>query len=354
VTDSMREPMLSAVITCYKDEPALRPMHTRLTAVFASLGVKYEIIFVNDGSPDAADAVLKELTAQDNHVLAIQHSRNFGSQSAFVSGMQLATGDAIILLDGDLQDPPELISEFFSKWQEGYDVVYGCRGKREGSVIFELLTRVFYRIFRRVANVPMPLDAGDFSLMDRKVVDALLALPETDQFLRGLRAWVGFNQTGVDYVRPKRAFGRSTHSFLKNIWWARKGIFSFTFVPIELLGCAGATMTTLSVFALVHQGVDTLLHPETPHGLSLIIVLIIFFGSLQLLAIATLGEYAIKILEETKRRPRYIRKAIRHGGVRLTTPAEIDGFLQERLRNMALQQPPRARLFRDDGAGDGS
>ena len=233
MTDAFPEPTLSAVITCYMDEPALRPMHTRLTAVFTSLGVNYEIIFVNDGSPDDADTVLAELTAEDDHVLAIEHSRNFGSQNAFISGMQLAAGDAVILLDGDLQDPPELISEFYAKWQAGYDVVYGRRGKREGSLVFELLVKGFYRVFRGVSDVPMPLDAGDFSLMDRKVVDALLALPETDQFLRGLRAWVGFQQTGVDYVRPKRAFGRSTHSFLKNVWWARKGIFSFTFVPID-------------------------------------------------------------------------------------------------------------------------
>ena len=146
MADSSPAPTLSAVITCYQDEPAIRPMHTRLTAVFTTLGVSYEIIFVNDGSPDDADAVLEELTAQDDHVLAIEHSRNFGSQSAFVSGMQFATGDAIILLDGDLQDPPELVFDFYAKWQEGYDVVYGRRGKREGSLVFALLVKGFYRI----------------------------------------------------------------------------------------------------------------------------------------------------------------------------------------------------------------
>jgi len=352
VIDSLPEPKLSAVITCYQDEPAIRPMHTRLSAVFASLGVSYEIIFVNDGSPDDADTVLAELTAQDDHVLAIEHSRNFGSQNAFISGMQLATGDAVVLLDGDLQDPPELISEFYAKWQAGYDVVYGRRTKREGSVVLRLLARLFYRIFRGVSDVPMPLDAGDFSLMDRKVVDALLALPETDQFLRGLRAWVGFKQTGVDYVRPKRAFGRSTHSFLKNVWWARKGIFSFTFVPIELFGYAGATMTALSFLALVYQGIDTLLHPEVPHGIPVIVVLIAFFGSLQLLAIAILGEYVIKILEEAKQRPRFIRKAIRHAGALYTTSTQIAVFLQSRSRNSTSHPPPRAESVEGDGERD--
>jgi len=354
VTDSLREPALSAVVTCYKDEQAILPMHRRLSQVLSSLGVKYEIIFVNDGSPDAADSVLQELTTADNHVLAIEHSRNFGSQNAFISGMQLATGDAVILLDGDLQDPPELVSEFYAKWQEGYEVVYGRRTKREGSLTLQLFVKIFYRIFRGVSEVPMPLDAGDFSLMDRRVVDALLAFPETDQFLRGLRAWVGFRQVGVDYVRPKRAFGRSTHGFLKNVWWARKGIFSFSFLPIELLGYAGATMTAISSFALVYQWVDALLHPEAPHGISIIIVLVAFFGSIQLLAVATVGEYVIKILEESKRRPRFIRKAIQYGGARFTTPAQIDGFLRGRLRDSPSQRPPSTQSPEVSGKSDGT
>ena len=354
MTDSSPEPTLSAIVTCYRDEQAIRPMHARLTAVFTSLGVNYEIIFVNDGSPDEADAVLTELTTADNHVLAIEHSRNFGSQNAFISGMQLATGDAVILLDGDLQDPPELIRDFYAKWQEGYDAVYGRRIKREGSLAFRILVKVFYRIFRRLSEVPMPLDAGDFSLMDRKVVDALLSLPETDQFLRGLRAWVGFRQVGVDYVRPKRAFGRSTHSFMKNVWWARKGIFSFTSLPIEILGYAGAAMTVISFVALTYQWLDTLLHPELPHGISTVIVVVAFFGSIQLLAIATLGEYVIKLLEEAKRRPRYIRKAIRYGGARLTTPAEIDGLVEERSRNGASRRSRSRQPFEREGRRDGS
>jgi glycosyltransferase involved in cell wall biosynthesis len=354
VTDSLPVPKLSTVITCYRDEQAIGPMHERLSRVLVSLGVDYEIIFVNDGSPDDAAAILEALTVRDAHVLVIEHSRNFGSQSAFVSGMQLATGDAVVLLDGDLQDPPELIADFFAKWREGYDVVYGRRARREGSLVFAVLVKVFYRIFRGVSDVPMPLDAGDFALMDRKVVDALLALPETDQFLRGLRAWVGFRQTGVAYVRPNRAFGRSTHSFLKNVWWARKGIFSFTFLPIELLGYAGVTMTAVASCALVHQSVDAWLRPEVPHGISVIIVLVAFFGSLHLLALAILGEYVIKVLEEAKRRPQFIRKAIRHGGAVFTTPAEIDGFLRSRRRDQASLRPTGGAPLKVGDAGDGS
>lgn len=326
----MPEATLSAVVTCYKDEPALIPMHARLSRVLSSLGVNYEIIFVNDASPDDADRVLGELTSRDEKVIAIEHSRNFGSQSAFLSGMQIARGDAVILLDGDLQDPPELISAFVQKWREGYDVVYGCRTRREGSVAFAFLARIFYRIFRSISAVPMPLDAGDFSLMDRKVVNALLALPETDQFLRGLRSWVGFRQTGVDYVRPERPFGRSTHSFLKNIWWARKAVFSFTTLPVELLSFVGVLLTGLSFLALLFQGFQHLGHPGRDHGFGLLISVVAFFGSLNLLAIAVIGEYLIKTFEESKKRPHFIRKAIRWRGAHLTNELEIRNFLRER------------------------
>lgn len=339
----MAEATLSAVITCYRDAQALQPLHLRLTEVFTRLGVNYEIIFVNDASPDDADSVLKELTARDPHVLAVEHSRNFGSQNAFLSGMELATGDAVILLDGDLQDPPELIAEFHAKWREGHDVVYGRRVKREGSPFLALGARLFYRVFRGLAEVPMPLDAGDFALMDRRVVDELLALPETDQFLRGLRAWIGFSQTGVDYVRPKRAFGRSTHTRLKNLWWARKGIFSFTFVPVELLGYVALTLLGLSFCGLVYEVVDAVRHPEVARGVSAILVLVAFFGSLNLLGVVLVGEYVIKILEETKRRPKFIRKAIRAGGEHFVTAPQIEGFLEERSRQTASARPLRAR-----------
>jgi polyisoprenyl-phosphate glycosyltransferase len=341
-------PRLSAVIACYKDAQAIPLMHKRLSDVFSALSVDYEIIFVNDGSPDDTDSVLKELTEKDDHVLAIEHSRNFGAQNALVSGMQVATGDAVVLLDGDLQDPPELIAAFYEMWRQGNDVVYGRRGKREGSILLSICYRTFYKIFRRLSYVPMPLDAGDFSLMDRRVVDELLALPETDQFLRGLRAWVGFTQTGVDYVRPKRAFGRSNNSWMKNVWWAKKGIFSFSFVPVELLGYAGATMTLLSFLAVIYQIIDSLRRPEIPHGISTIIVLILFFGSLNVLVFSILGEYVIRVFDETKRRPKFIRKTVRQGSECFNTATEIETFMWRRSGKPAAQRSPGARLF-DDG-----
>jgi dolichol-phosphate mannosyltransferase len=265
---------------------------------------------VNDASPDNASQVLQQLVSKDDKVIAIEHSRNFGSQAAFLSGMEISTGDGVILLDGDLQDPPELIEHFYEKWQQGFDVVYGRRVAREGNQQLASFYKLFYRLFRSVSYVPIPLDAGDFSLISKKVVKEIVNLPETDQFLRGLRAWVGFNQTGVDYVRPERMFGTTTNNWRKNIGWARKAIFSFSYVPLELLTYIGTALTLLSFIALITQVILYFSGSDVPHGITTIICLILLFGGLNMLAIAILGEYQAKILEETKRRPKFIRKNI--------------------------------------------
>ncbi|MEO6315837.1 MAG: NAD-dependent epimerase/dehydratase family protein [Chitinophagaceae bacterium] len=301
---------ITAVIACYKDAQAMPIMYERLVKTFHSINADYEIIFVNDASPDNTAEVLMVLAQQDSHVTGIEHSRNFGSQSAFMSGMEIATGDVVVLLDGDLQDPPELIAEFYAKWKEGNDVVYGQRIKRDGNKILVRLYKVFYRIFRNLSYVPIPLDAGDFSMMDKKVVNELVKLPETDQFLRGLRAWVGFKQVGVPYVRPERMFGVTTNNWRKNIGWARKAIFSFSYVPLELLTYLGWILTLLSFVAIVVQLVLYFTGVPVPHGITSIIVLILFFGGLNMLAVSILGEYQAKILEEVKKRPKFIRRRI--------------------------------------------
>lgn len=309
VQDKIRH-KLTAVIACYKDEQAIPYMHERLTNTFKKIGVDYEIIFVNDCSPDNTHIVLQKLVNEDDHVIAIEHSRNFGSQSAFLSGMEISTGDGVILLDGDLQDPPELIEEFYKKYLEGYDVIYGRRVAREGSQSLAVFYKLFYRLFRSVSYVPIPVDAGDFSLMDRKVVNELVKMPETDQFLRGLRAWVGFKQTGVDYVRPERMFGVTTNNWRKNLWWARKAIFSFSYVPLELLTYLGWTLTAFSFLAIIAQIIAYFVLRNAPHGITTIIVLILFFGGLNMLAISIIGEYQAKIIEEVKRRPKFIRRNV--------------------------------------------
>jgi dolichol-phosphate mannosyltransferase len=297
---------LSAIVACYLDGEAIPIMAARLEATFAKIGCDYEIIFVNDGSPDHSQLVLEGLASGNKRIKVITHSRNFGSQSAFTSGMARASGDACILLDGDLQDPPELIEEFTRKWREGYDVVYGIRTKRGMPRRHEVLYKAFYRLFQRVAYIRVPVDAGDFSLIDRKVMNVLNELPERDRFLRGLRAWTGFRQTGVSYLRPERMFGRSTNNLLANLRWARKGIFSFSYLPLELISYAAAFVAVLSAVAVVLQIIGRILDPTVPRGVSTIIIVSLFLGAIQLTSLAFIAEYLGRVFEEVKGRPRYV------------------------------------------------
>jgi len=323
---------ITAIVACYKDAQAIPVMYDRLVKMFNETKIRYEIIFVNDCSPDDSEAVIAEIAAKDNNVIGITHSRNFGSQSAFLSGMEISTGDAVVLMDGDLQDPPEIIPAFYEKWMEGYDVVYGKRVKREMSFFMNLVYKGFYRIFSSISYIKIPVDAGDFSIIDKKVVRELIALPETEVFLRGLRAWVGFKQTGVDYVRPERMFGKSTNNWRKNIGWAKKAIFSFSFVPLELLSYLGFILTGVSFLAIVAQIIAKVLYPDVPHGTTTVIVLILFFGGVQLLAVSILGEYLSKIFEETKSRPKFIRRSVIFKGKSLDTAAEIENFKKDNQR----------------------
>ena len=310
MTELLRK-KLSAIIACYRDAPAVPIMYQRLTAVFLKIGVDYEIIFVNDNSPDNAGEVLAALAASDRHVVVINHSRNFGSQNAFTSGMLIATGDAVVLLDGDLQDPPELIEEFYAKYLEGYDVIYGVRVQREATWFLRIAYKAFYRVFRAASYVPIPLDAGDFSLLDRRVVAALNSLPENNRFLRGLRAWVGFRQTGVPYVRPERMFGVTTNNMLRNLGWARKGILSFSYAPLDFIVWLALATVGASFVAILVQVILRLLHPElAPRGIATIIVLILFLGGIQLLCLAIIGSYLAHIYDEVKRRPPYIVESV--------------------------------------------
>ncbi len=306
---------ISAVIACYRDSEAIPQMYQRLNEVFTRLDVDHEIIFVNDGSPDDSEQVILDLSRRDERVVGVNHSRNFGSQMAFRSGMEVASKDAVVLLDGDLQDPPELISEFHRHWLEGYDVIYGIRTKREMSWIRSLGHKAFYRIFKKFSYIDVPVDAGDFSLMDRRVVDWILDSPERDLFMRGIRSYVGFRQTGVEYERPKRVFGESTNDLGRNIGWAKRGIFSFSDAPLTMLTALGSVTFALSTLAAAVVAVLRLFIPDiAPRGATTILIAILLFGSFNLLAIGLVGEYVAKIMTEVKRRPRLIRESVvRHG-----------------------------------------
>ena len=314
-------------------------MYDRLSAVFRKLGVDYEIIFVNDASPDNARELLADLAAADTRVVVINHARNFGSQSAFTSGMRIATGDAVILLDGDLQDPPELITEFYDKWREGYDVVYGMRVSREAGRLMQFAYKAFYRAFRSLSYVNVPVDAGDFSLIDRRVVDALNELPEANRFIRGLRAWVGFKQIGVPYRRPERPFGRSTNSLLRNLNWARKAIVSFSYAPLDLIMWLALATVGISVIGMAVQITLRIVAPTAvPRGLTTLLIVVLFVGGIQLLCLSIIGSYLAHIYEEVKRRPPYIVESI------LNAPGE-------RARGdsgvMGQERPPDARDGRE-------
>ena len=275
---------LSAVIACYRDAPAIPIMYERLRTTFSDIGVDYEIIFVNDSSPDNAREILAELAFRDPRVVVINHTRAFGSQSAFTSGMRIATGDAVVLLDGDLQDPPEIIAQFVERWQEGFDIVYGVRVKRKAPLLMRAAYRLFYRVFRRLSYVSVPLDAGDFGLLDRRVADTLNALPESHRFIRGLRAWVGYRQIGVPYVRPERTFGRTTNSFIKNLGWARRAIISFSYVPLDLIAWLALASVGASLIGLVVEFGLHFADPSlAPKGFTTLIVGMLFIGGVQLL-----------------------------------------------------------------------
>lgn len=310
---------VSAIVACYKDGQAIPIMYQRLKETFTRLNVDHEIVFVNDCSPDDSEEVIRSISRNDRRVLGISHSRNFGSQAAFRSGMEIATKNSCVLLDGDLQDPPELIEQFVAKWREGFDVVYGRRVKREASVPMQLAYKLFYRTFDAFSYVRIPHDAGDFALVDRRVMEAMLRFPERDLFLRGVRAYAGFRQTGVDYVRPERMFGRTTNSFWKNLGWAKKGILAFSYVPLDILSSSAVILCFVAFLMVIGQVLAKLLFPTlAPKGFATVIILIVFFGSLNMLAISLAGEYIAKIFEEVKQRPHYIRRSIiRDGEVRL-------------------------------------
>ena len=309
---------VSVIIACYKDNEAIPVMYERVKNTFTKLNIDYEIIFVNDGSPDDSEQVIRTISRNDRRVRGISHSRNFGSQAGFRSGMEISTKNSCVLLDGDLQDPPELIEAMVAKWREGFDVVYGRRVGRQATLFMRIAYKAFYRVFDYFSYVPIPYDAGDFSLMDKRVVDAMLRFPERDLFLRGVRAYAGFKQTGIEYVRPKRAFGVTTNSLLKNIGWAKKGIYSFTFVPLDILSTAAVILLGVTGALMGVQLLAKLFFPQlAPRGVTTLLMAVLFFGSLNLVAISVVGEYVAKIFEEVKRRPHFIRRSmIKEGEIR--------------------------------------
>jgi dolichol-phosphate mannosyltransferase len=306
--------ILSVVVACYNDENVIRLTHAHLIKILGKQpSFDLEIIYIDDGSKDKTYSVLVDLAREDNRVTVISLARNFGQQAAISAGLKYAKGDAVAIMDSDLQDPPEIILQMFNKWKEGYEVVYGIRQKRKESFLRRLCYFIFYRIMRNLSNIEIPADSGDFSLMDRKVVNILNALPERNRFVRGLRAWCGFSQYGLPYERMERVAGESYYSLQKTINLAMNGFFNFSVRPLSIITLVGSIASLLSfillVFFAVHRMVGFKIFGYTPAdvpGFTSIILSLLFFSGVQLLSIGILGEYIGRLYEEVKNRPAYL------------------------------------------------
>ncbi|MHB1317773.1 MAG: glycosyltransferase family 2 protein [Anaerolineae bacterium] len=308
--------VLSVVIPLYDEEDSIPSLYRRLGEVLATLGATHEIIFVNDGSHDATARLLLALAATDPCITVINLARNFGHQAAISAGLDYAGGDAVIVMDGDLQDPPEFLPKLVERWREGYEVVYAVRDSRSEGAFWSLVYRSFYRLLHRVANVDIPVDAGDFCLMDRRVVSVIRSLPERNRFLRGLRSWAGFRQVGIPYDRPPRRAGRSKYSLGRLLLLALDGLVSFSYVPLRISSFCGALIAAGSFGLGVFYAIKRLTTGLNPAGFATIMVALLFLTGIQLLTIGVMGEYVGRIFEEVKRRPAYVVRDVIARGVR--------------------------------------
>jgi dolichol-phosphate mannosyltransferase len=304
--------MLSVVVPLYNERGNVVPLLERLGAVTQRLRDAYdfEIVLVNDGSTDGTLTAIRGEMQRRPHIVLVNLSRNFGHQLAATAGIEIARGDAVVLMDGDLQDPPELIDAFVRKWREGYDVVYAVRRSRQGETRFKVWTaRMFYRVIKRLTKVSIPLDTGDFRLMSRRVVEALRRSPERHRFLRGMVSWVGFNQVAIQYDRDVRHAGTTKYPLPKMIRFAMDGITSFSDIPLRFASYFGFTVSAVAfIYALVVVAFKlfSLKPPGYTPGWASTIVAVLFLGGVQLMSLGILGEYLGRVYDEVKGRPLYL------------------------------------------------
>jgi glycosyltransferase involved in cell wall biosynthesis len=301
---------ISLIFPVYNEENVLPFLYERVRQLIDPLDYDVEVILINDGSRDASLELMKQFHKEDPRFKIIDFSRNFGHQVAITAGIDFATGDAVILMDADLQDPPELIPQFLSKWKEGYQVVYGVRKTRKEHIFKRMSYSVFYRLLQHISDIPIPLDAGDFCLMDRAVVDTLKSMQERNRFVRGLRSWTGFHQIGLEYNREKRHSGNVKYTFTKLVKLALDGIFSFSYFPLRLSSYAGFIISVISFLAILIYLYKKLWIGGEPQGFPTLVILILFMGGIQLIFLGVIGEYIGRIYDEVKQRPSYVlRKA---------------------------------------------
>ncbi|MBN1993110.1 MAG: glycosyltransferase family 2 protein [Anaerolineae bacterium] len=297
----------SVVVPCYNEEQSLPELYRRLKEVMDQTGETWELVLVNDGSADRTGELMRQLHAADNRVHYLDFARNFGHQIAVTAGMDYAQGEAVILIDADLQDPPELILEMVKKWQEGYQVVYAVRSARKGESWFKLVTaKLFYRLIYRITDVDIPLDTGDFRLMDRKVVEAMKQMKERHRFVRGMTSWVGFKQIGVHYVRQERFAGETKYPLRKMLTFALNAITGFSYLPLQLATYLGFTIAGLSAAGVIVVAIARLSGNQAFFGQATTLIMVLFLGGVQLISLGIIGEYLGRIYDEVKGRPMYV------------------------------------------------
>jgi dolichol-phosphate mannosyltransferase len=300
--------LLSVIVPCFNEEAVILETHRSLVATLENIAEgSFELIYIDDGSRDTTLSILRKLQHADRRVRVIGLSRNFGHQIAVTAGLEHASGDAVVVIDADLQDPPEVILEMLDRWQQGVDVAYGVRSEREGETAFKLWTaKAFYRFINRLSDVAIPLDTGDFRLMDRKVVNALLAMPERDRFVRGMVAWVGYRQEPVYYRRAARRAGETKYPFKRMLAFATDGVLSFSLVPLRLAIYMGIAVSGLALLGIVYALALRIFTDVWVNGWTLLFIAILFLGGVQLLFLGVMGEYLGRIYGEVKRRPLYL------------------------------------------------
>ncbi|NDJ52758.1 MAG: glycosyltransferase family 2 protein [Chloroflexi bacterium] len=302
-------PTISIVAPIYNEEDSLQELHRRISGVMEPLDLSWELVMVNDGSRDRSLELMVELHERDpEHVRIVNFARNFGHQIAVTAGMDYAQGEAVVLIDADLQDPPELIPQMIEKWREGYEVVYAVRAEREGeSWLKRTLSSLFYRVLFRITEIKIPLDTGDFRLMDQRVVRAVTTMPERHRFIRGMVSWVGFRQVGIEYKRDPRFAGETKYPLRKQLRLAWDGITGFSYVPLQLatyLGFIIAAMSGLSILFVIYMRAFT--DELFFEGQASTLVMVLFLGGVQLISLGVIGEYLGRIYNEVKGRPLYI------------------------------------------------
>jgi glycosyltransferase involved in cell wall biosynthesis len=307
---------LSVAIPVYNEELVLPELLRRVLAVLDTLpGGPHELVLVDDGSRDNTRAIIQAQAERDPRIVLVALSRNFGHQAAFSAALDFATGDAVVCMDGDLQDVPEAIPELVARHREGYDIVYARRVRRKEGIALRLSYFVFYRLLGRLSNVALPADAGDFSLLSRRALDEVRRLPERHRYVRGLRTWVGFRQIGIDIERAARAAGTSKYSLLKLLKLAADGIFSFSIAPLRAATIVGAVAIALSLVYALYALWAKLVLDRSPQGFTTLILVLTFFSGVQLLFLGVIGEYVGRIYEESKGRPHYVVDAVTRAGI---------------------------------------